>query len=45
MRASVMCAAGQRAYYAVKMLRQMGYDAQLLSGGMRTHAMINGVRI
>jgi hypothetical protein len=35
-----MCFAGQRAFYAVKMLRQMGYNAVLLSGGMRTHAMI-----
>jgi rhodanese-related sulfurtransferase len=33
----VMCAAGQRAYYAVRMLRQRGFDARNLSGGWRTY--------
>lgn len=32
----VMCAVGQRAYYAVRLLRQLGYDARHLSGGFRT---------
>jgi NADPH-dependent 2,4-dienoyl-CoA reductase/sulfur reductase-like enzyme/rhodanese-related sulfurtransferase len=32
----VMCAVGQRAYYAVRLLRQLGYDARYLSGGYRT---------
>lgn len=32
----VMCAAGQRAYYAVRLLRQHGVDARLLSGGWQT---------
>lgn len=32
----VMCAVGQRAYYAVRLLRQHGYDARHLSGGYRT---------
>jgi rhodanese-related sulfurtransferase len=33
---AVMCAAGQRAYYAVRFLRQMGVDARNLSGGWQT---------
>ncbi|MCX8040805.1 MAG: FAD-dependent oxidoreductase [Planctomycetota bacterium] len=33
---AVLCAVGQRAYYAVRLLRQLGYDARLLSGGWRT---------
>lgn len=32
----VLCAAGQRAYYAVRLLRQHGLDARLLSGGWQT---------
>ena len=32
----VMCAAGQRAYYAVRLLRQHGLDARNLSGGWNT---------
>jgi len=33
----VMCAAGQRAYYAVRLLRQHGLDARNLCGGWRTY--------
>jgi len=33
---AVLCAAGQRAYYAVRLLRQHGLDARTLSGGMAT---------
>jgi NADPH-dependent 2,4-dienoyl-CoA reductase/sulfur reductase-like enzyme/rhodanese-related sulfurtransferase len=32
----VLCAAGQRAYYAVRLLRQHGLDARNLSGGWST---------
>jgi NADPH-dependent 2,4-dienoyl-CoA reductase/sulfur reductase-like enzyme/rhodanese-related sulfurtransferase len=32
----VLCAAGQRAYYAVRLLRQHGVDARNLSGGWST---------
>jgi NADPH-dependent 2,4-dienoyl-CoA reductase/sulfur reductase-like enzyme/rhodanese-related sulfurtransferase len=32
----VMCAVGQRAYYAVRLLRQHGHDARHLSGGWKT---------
>ncbi len=32
----VCCAVGQRAYYAVRLLRQNGYDARQLSGGIQT---------
>ncbi len=31
-----VCAQGKRAYYATRMLRQSGFDASVLSGGMRT---------
>jgi NADPH-dependent 2,4-dienoyl-CoA reductase/sulfur reductase-like enzyme/rhodanese-related sulfurtransferase len=31
------CGVGQRAYYAVRLLRQRGFDACVLSGGMRTY--------
>lgn len=34
---AVLCAAGQRAYYAVRLLRQHGLDARVLSGGWNTH--------
>ena len=33
---AVLCAAGQRAYYAVRLLRQHGLDARNLSGGWST---------
>jgi NADPH-dependent 2,4-dienoyl-CoA reductase/sulfur reductase-like enzyme/rhodanese-related sulfurtransferase len=32
----LVCAVGQRAYYANRLLRQRGYDVRLLSGGMAT---------
>ncbi len=32
----VLCAVGQRAYYAARLLRQHGIDARTLSGGMST---------
>ena len=38
----VMCAVGQRAYYAVRLLRQFGYDARHLSGGWRTGRTLVG---
>lgn len=36
---AVLCASGQRAYVAVRLLRQLGFDARLLSGGMKTHRL------
>jgi NADPH-dependent 2,4-dienoyl-CoA reductase/sulfur reductase-like enzyme/rhodanese-related sulfurtransferase len=33
---NVVCAVGQRAYYAVRILRQRGFDARHFSGGMQT---------
>jgi NADPH-dependent 2,4-dienoyl-CoA reductase/sulfur reductase-like enzyme/rhodanese-related sulfurtransferase len=33
----VMCAVGQRGYYAVRLLRQHGLDARNFSGGFRTY--------
>ncbi len=36
----VTCAVGQRAYYAVRLLRQNGLDARLLSGGYQTFATL-----
>ncbi|HSR67330.1 MAG TPA: FAD-dependent oxidoreductase [Acidobacteriota bacterium] len=33
----VICMVGQRAYYAVRALRQNGYDAKNLSGGLQTY--------
>lgn len=38
----LICLVGQRAYGGVRILRQLGYDAKLLSGGMITHHMIQG---
>jgi rhodanese-related sulfurtransferase len=34
----VYCAVGQRGYYAVRMLRQSGFDARNVSGGYQTYA-------
>ncbi|MGB4595729.1 MAG: FAD-dependent oxidoreductase [Anaerolineaceae bacterium] len=34
----VNCAGGQRSYYAVRALRQMGFDAYNLTGGYRTYS-------
>lgn len=36
----VTCAVGQRAYYAVRVLRQHGFQAKLLPGGYRTYKVI-----
>ena len=36
----VCCAAGQRGYYAVRMLRQRGFDASNYSGGWQTWQML-----
>lgn len=33
----VVCAVGQRAYYAIRLLLQHGIDARILSGGMQTY--------
>lgn len=33
----LVCAAGQRAYYAYRALRQRGFDVKVLSGGMQTY--------
>lgn len=33
----VVCGVGQRAYYAARMLLQIGFRARMLSGGMQTH--------
>lgn len=35
-----VCAVGKRAYYATRQLRQSGYDARVLSGGMRTYTAL-----
>ncbi len=32
----VVCGVGQRAYYAVRLLMQQGFDVKILSGGMQT---------
>lgn len=37
---AVLCAAGQRAYYAVRILRQQGVDARNLSGGWQTYSAL-----
>ena len=34
----LVCAVGQRAYYANRALLQHGYDVRILSGGMQTYA-------
>jgi rhodanese-related sulfurtransferase len=34
----VICAAGQRAYFAQRLMLQNGYRARNLSGGYQTHA-------
>jgi rhodanese-related sulfurtransferase len=40
----VYCAVGQRAYYAVRLLRQHGLDARELSGGWQTYLTLPGAR-
>ena len=39
----VVCAAGQRAYYAVRFLRLHGIDARLVAGGMMTWKLRQGM--
>jgi rhodanese-related sulfurtransferase len=41
---SVICRSGQRAYYAARMLSQNGFDAGVVSGGMLSHALLEGAR-
>jgi NADPH-dependent 2,4-dienoyl-CoA reductase/sulfur reductase-like enzyme/rhodanese-related sulfurtransferase len=40
----VYCAVGQRAYYAVRLLRQNGFDARNLSGGWQTYCTLSASR-
>jgi NADPH-dependent 2,4-dienoyl-CoA reductase/sulfur reductase-like enzyme/rhodanese-related sulfurtransferase len=40
----VVCRSGQRAYYAARLLLQEGFDAKVVSGGMLSHAILEGVR-
>jgi NADPH-dependent 2,4-dienoyl-CoA reductase/sulfur reductase-like enzyme/rhodanese-related sulfurtransferase len=40
---SVICRSGQRAYYATRMLSQNGFDTTVVSGGMLSHALVDGV--
>jgi NADPH-dependent 2,4-dienoyl-CoA reductase/sulfur reductase-like enzyme/rhodanese-related sulfurtransferase len=40
---SVICRSGQRAYYAARMLSQNGFDASVVSGGMLSHALLDGM--
>jgi NADPH-dependent 2,4-dienoyl-CoA reductase/sulfur reductase-like enzyme/rhodanese-related sulfurtransferase len=40
----VICRSGQRAYYATRMLAQNGFDARVVSGGMLSHALLDGAR-
>lgn len=39
----VNCGVGQRSYYAVRFLRQLGYDARNLSGGYQTWQVFQSV--
>jgi rhodanese-related sulfurtransferase len=39
----VVCRSGQRAYYATRMLLHNGFDASVVSGGMLSHALLEGV--
>jgi rhodanese-related sulfurtransferase len=41
----VYCAVGQRGYYAVRMLRQNGFDARNFSGGYQTYAAMREARL
>ena len=38
------CAAGQRAYYATRMLMQLGYSVRNLPGGIKTYDMVRSSR-
>jgi NADPH-dependent 2,4-dienoyl-CoA reductase/sulfur reductase-like enzyme/rhodanese-related sulfurtransferase len=42
---AVLCRSGQRANVAVRLLRQHGIDAQLLSGGIQTFLMLRGTDV
>jgi len=39
----VVCRSGQRAYYATCLLRQHGFDARVVAGGMLSHAIVSKV--
>jgi NADPH-dependent 2,4-dienoyl-CoA reductase/sulfur reductase-like enzyme/rhodanese-related sulfurtransferase len=39
----VVCRSGQRAYYATRLLTHNGFDASVVSGGMLSHALLEGV--
>jgi NADPH-dependent 2,4-dienoyl-CoA reductase/sulfur reductase-like enzyme/rhodanese-related sulfurtransferase len=39
----VICRSGQRAYTATRCLLQNGFDASVVSGGMLSHALLEGV--
>ncbi|MGQ9917954.1 MAG: FAD-dependent oxidoreductase [Bryobacteraceae bacterium] len=41
----VICAVGQRAYYACRVLRQHGFQARLLSGGYRTFKTLREMEV
>jgi len=41
----VVCGVGKRAYYATRLLRQIGVDARVLSGGMRTFAPLRAAGV
>ena len=40
----VVCGVGQRAYYAVRMLLQYGYQVKMLPGGMQTYQVIKDIK-
>lgn len=40
----LLCGVGQRAYYAVRLLAQHGFEVRVLSGGMQTHGAGMGER-
>jgi rhodanese-related sulfurtransferase len=40
----VVCGVGQRAYYAVRMLLQYGYQVKMLPGGMQTYQVIKEIK-
>jgi rhodanese-related sulfurtransferase len=37
----VICRSGQRAYYATRVLRQNGFDARTISGGMLSRRILS----
>jgi NADPH-dependent 2,4-dienoyl-CoA reductase/sulfur reductase-like enzyme/rhodanese-related sulfurtransferase len=39
----VICRSGQRAYTATRCLRQNGFDARVISGGMLSHAILSQI--